>query len=330
MATQLLTAAGSNYFMDVYLGTDRMLAYFDTSGHDDQTLREVHDLQPTDEFLQWGLRKGVFKQDHQGKVTRGTNWGNPRIFCDSDAEFQRLRESVSATYGFDNAGPRPANQVSLEARANQAVAREATYAELQTDILNDCSYRVFATAASNKIAHLNDPSLGARLDEGLRAKLTAENKDVQIVVSDGLSAEAIHANLPDLLRVVLDGLRAHQLSWGDPIIAPYGRVKLAESIGNALQARLVINLIGERPGGDALASRSMSAYLAYRLADAKIQQAAAQYSGNSEIQYEFTLISNIYSAGLPPIEAGSLIVEKAIEILQHQAAGNRLENRLQR
>lgn len=31
MATQLLTAAGASYFMDVALNTDRMLAYFDTS-----------------------------------------------------------------------------------------------------------------------------------------------------------------------------------------------------------------------------------------------------------------------------------------------------------
>ena len=37
--TELLTAAGANFFMDVGLNTDRMLAYFDTSGHDDQTLR---------------------------------------------------------------------------------------------------------------------------------------------------------------------------------------------------------------------------------------------------------------------------------------------------
>ena len=37
MATELLTAAGANYYMDVALNTDRMLAYFDTSGHDDQT-----------------------------------------------------------------------------------------------------------------------------------------------------------------------------------------------------------------------------------------------------------------------------------------------------
>ena len=53
MATQLLTAAGANYYMDVHLNTDRMLAYFDTSGHDVQTLREVHDRQPTAEYLAW-------------------------------------------------------------------------------------------------------------------------------------------------------------------------------------------------------------------------------------------------------------------------------------
>ena len=52
MATELLTAAGANFFMDVYLGTDRMLAYFDTSGHDDQTLREIYDLRPAPEFLE--------------------------------------------------------------------------------------------------------------------------------------------------------------------------------------------------------------------------------------------------------------------------------------
>jgi len=34
VATQLLAAAGANYFMDVHLTVDRMLAYFDTSGHD--------------------------------------------------------------------------------------------------------------------------------------------------------------------------------------------------------------------------------------------------------------------------------------------------------
>ena len=37
------------------------------------------------------------------------------------------------------------------------------------------------------------------------------------------------------------------------------------------------------------------------------------------------MISNIYSGGLIPVEAGSVIAEKAWQILEKQAAGNRLE-----
>jgi ethanolamine ammonia-lyase large subunit len=326
MATQLLTAAGSNYFMDVYLGADRMLAYFDTSGHDDQTLREVHKLKPAPEFLRWAVARGIFVEDEQSNVSRGPNWGDPRSFCESDAEFQRLRESVPAAYGFENSGPRPANDVSRTMRANQAVAREATYAELRFDALVSFSYRVLDTAAHDKEAHLNYPDLGTRLDEQALGQLSPENNDVQIVVSDGLSAEAVHHNIVELLQVLVDGLHSHNLSLGQHIVAPYGRVKLAESIGDALQAKLVINLIGERPGGDALASRSMSAYLAYRLSDPDMQKQAALFSGNPDIRYEFSLISNIYVAGLPPVEAGSVVAEKAVEILNSKAAGNRLES----
>src|SRR4029079_15070369 len=60
IATQLLTAAGANYYMDVCLGVDRMLAYFDTSGHDDQTLREIHGKEPTAEYLDSALSRGIF------------------------------------------------------------------------------------------------------------------------------------------------------------------------------------------------------------------------------------------------------------------------------
>src|SRR3989441_13216458 len=51
IASELLTAAGASYFMDVGLNIDRLLAYFDTSGHDDQTLREVHERRSAPEFL---------------------------------------------------------------------------------------------------------------------------------------------------------------------------------------------------------------------------------------------------------------------------------------
>ncbi len=325
MATELLTAAGCNFYMDVYLNTDRMLAYFDTSGHDDQTLREIHGLKPAPEYLRWAISRGIFIQDENGEVSRGPNWGNPRIFCQSDSEFQRLTESLPASYGYDNAGPRPTNKVARIVKANQAIAREAIYADLREKDLGGITLRVLPTAAPDKHTHLGNPELGSRLSDEVLKKLSAENKDVQIVISDGLSAEAIHHNIPELLPVLTDGLAARQLSTGQPILAPLGRVKLAESIAEALHAKVIILLIGERPGGDALASRSMSAYLAYRINDESTRQAAITFSGNSDIAFENTVISNIYAGGLPALEAGGVIIEKVLEILKFKAAGNRLE-----
>ena len=104
--------------MDVDLNTDRMLAYFDTSGHDDQTLREVHGLEPAPEFLEWALGRGIFARDEDGTVVRGPRWGDPRSSAvrTSSAELERL----PAAYGFENAGPRPADAVSRALRANVA------------------------------------------------------------------------------------------------------------------------------------------------------------------------------------------------------------------
>ena len=334
MATELLTAAGANFFMDVYLGTDRMLAYFDTSGHDDQTLRETYSLKPADEFLSWAISKGIFIEDDEGNVLRGANWGNPKIFCTNNdqfnvSEFQRLLESVPAIYGFENAGSRPTNRITRLIKINQAIGREAIYADLRPAEIGNIRLRELHTAASNKTEHLNDPTLGTILADSELRSLKPEYNDVQLVISDGLSAEAVHHNIPELLPVLLDGLNSRKIKTGQPILAPFGRVKLAESIGNALSAQLVVTLIGERPGGDALASRSMSAYFAYRLNDQKTQLKAASYSGNAYIQYEYSVLSNIYNGGLPPIEAGSVIAEKIFEILHYQAAGNRLGHLLQ-
>lgn len=329
MATELLTAAGANFFMDVYLGADRMLAYFDTSGHDDQTLREIYQLRPAPEYLAWAIERGIFVEDDERNIQRGPNWGDPKIFCDSVREYQQLQASVPACYGFDNAGARPVNQIARTLKANQAVGREAIYADLRPAEIGNISLRELHTSASNKAEHLNDPALGASISVDELSQLTPEYQDVQIVISDGLSAEAIHHNIPTLLPVLMDGLNSRHLKIGQPILAPFGRVKLAECIGDALQAKLVVTLIGERPGGDALASRSMSAYFSYRLTDVSTQTAAAQFSGNPEMRYEYSVLSNIYSGGLPPMEAGSVIAEKIFEILRHQAAGNRLEYLLQ-
>jgi ethanolamine ammonia-lyase large subunit len=329
MATQLLASAGANYYMDVYLNNDRMLAYFDTSAHDNQSLREVHGRTPTPEFLEWALARGIFKKSDAGAVVRGPNWGNPRIFCASEAEFEELLRVTPAMYGFENAGPRPANHVSRTLRSNQALARQAIIRELNLDQLHEIADFLFLeTEARDKESHLNSPHLGARLSARSEAELDDSESDVQVIVADGLSAEAVHANLADLYPVLVDGLESRDLRLARPIAVRYARVKLAEHIAECTGTALTILLIGERPGGDALASRSLSAYMAYQLVDEAARSDAARFSGNATIRFEYTVISNIYSGGLLPVEAGSVIAEKAWQILEKHAAGNRLEKML--
>jgi len=334
MATEMLTAAGANFFMDVCLNTDRMLAYFDTSGHDNQTLREIYDKEPAPDYLVWALDRGIFRRNADGHLVRGENWGNPRMFCQSNAELDDLLRVTPSVPGFlpkDHAGPRPTNDITREIRRHQAVGREAIQSELDLARLSSVAdFRIVKTKALDKASHLNHPDFGAEpglaIDSENAVQLTPEHTDIQIVVSDGLSADAVHHNLEDIFPVLLSGLKAHGFKLGRHILAPYGRVKLAEPIAKALGARCVILLIGERPGGSALASRSLSAYLVYHLLDKDDQLQAAKFSGNVDIQFEYSVLSNIYEAGTPAVEAGSVIVEKVEQMLRCRAAGNRLES----
>jgi ethanolamine ammonia-lyase large subunit len=323
MATALLAAAGASYYMDVPLGADRMLAYFDTSGHDVQTLRELHGRRPGAEYLRWAISRGIF-EEQGGQLARGPRFGDVRALCASDAELAELWRATPIAPGFGVAGPRPESRVSREVRLHQAVAREAASSELSVDALAGAgagAFRLVSTQARTRAEHLGSPHRGAQLADECAAALAPEPHPVAILISDGLSAEAVHQNVPELLPVLVDGLAAHAITAGAPLLARHGRVKLAEAVAAHLGARVVVHLIGERPGGDAASSRSLSAYLCLRT--------RASASDPDRLPFEYTVISNIYAdGGLPPVEAAAVIVEKVTQILAHDAAGNRLEARL--
>jgi ethanolamine ammonia-lyase large subunit len=76
MATMLLGMAGSNYYMGVPHGDDIMLAYQDTSYHDDATLRELLGRTPAPEFFEWLKRHELM--DECGRLT--SRGGDASIF----------------------------------------------------------------------------------------------------------------------------------------------------------------------------------------------------------------------------------------------------------
>jgi ethanolamine ammonia-lyase large subunit len=66
MATMLLSLAGANYYMGVPVGDDVMLAYQDTSYHDDACLRELLNKTPAPEFFDWCKRYEIL--DENGRL----------------------------------------------------------------------------------------------------------------------------------------------------------------------------------------------------------------------------------------------------------------------
>lgn len=72
--------------------------------------------------------------------------------------------------------------------------------------------------------------------------------DVAFVVADGLSALAIGSHAVPFLARVVPALRAEGWSVAPLVVVSQGRVAVADEVGQLLRARLVVILIGERPG----------------------------------------------------------------------------------
>jgi ethanolamine ammonia-lyase small subunit len=84
--------------------------------------------------------------------------------------------------------------------------------------------------------------------------------DLAVVIADGLSAAAVEEHAVPLLAELLPLLDA-ATTVAAPVVALQARVALGDHVGQALGARLVLVLIGERPGLSA--SDSLGAYLTW-------------------------------------------------------------------
>ena len=73
-------------------------------------------------------------------------------------------------------------------------------------------------------------------------------KQAAIVVADGLSALAVHKHTAPFLARLEEQTHAEGWSLSPVILVEQGRVAVADEIGQLLGAKMVVILIGERPG----------------------------------------------------------------------------------
>jgi len=109
---------------------------------------------------------------------------------------------------------------------------------------------------------------------------------------------------------------AEQRGWkvGRPFIIRYCRVGIMNQIGELLKPKVVVLLIGERPG---LASaESLSAYMAFR-------------PGAGDNDARRNLISNIHARGVPCEAAAERIANLAAQMIEQQASGVQVKEALE-
>lgn len=115
------------------------------------------------------------------------------------------------------------------------------------------------SAATDRDHFLQRPDLGRRLDlasrellvhEGATASGTLEERafDLAFVVADGLSALAIEQNAAPFLAALYRRMANEGWKVAPVCVVRQARVAIGDEIGQALGAKAVVVLIGERPG----------------------------------------------------------------------------------
>lgn len=195
------------------------------------------------------------------------------------------------------AGPAYRTETLLRLRADHAAARDAVGAEV--DLLRDFGrervdgFLLFnaQTRATSKAEYLRRPDLGRKLGDESRELVRTRcprERDLQVVIGDGLSATAVAAQAPALLDRLHAAAVARGWSFGRPFLVRYCRVGVMNDVGDLLAPVVLVLLIGERPG--LATAESLSAYLAYR-----------PRAGHTDA--DRNLVSNVHARGVGPDDA---------------------------
>lgn len=219
----------------------------------------------------------------------------------------------AARLGIWRTGTRYLTKVALKFRADHAVAKDAVYAELPKNFAENNGWIQLYTKAKDKEEYLLRPDLGRQLcDESLQVvrQQGTQNCDVQIIVADGLSPWAAERHAKPMVDELKKLFTQANMSVGEVFCVKYSRIAIQDVIGEALNAKVSMIILGERPGlggGD-----SLSNYMIY---GPKVGAVNALKS----------MISNIHPGGYSPRQAAELTVSMVKKMFEQKCSGIELK-----
>lgn len=237
---------------------------------------------------------------------------------------EKIRARTPARVLADRTGAAYRTATQLRLRQDHAAARDAVGAEFTLERDLDAGFvarwKLFcvSTMAASKEEFLRRPDLGRRFNELARSHLAVHcplHADLQIVIGDGLSVTAVSTQVPPLLPMLAEKAQSRGWTLGHLFAVQYCRVGVMNDIGELLQPKVVVLLIGERPG--LATAESLSAYMAY-------QPRVGHNDSNRN------LISNIHPRGVDTGAAALRIIDLAEQMMQHQTSGVAIKEELPR
>ncbi len=216
---------------------------------------------------------------------------------------------TTALLGIGHVGTRYATDVVLQFQAELAVAHHAVATELPEAWAEASGFVALTSRVTSHREFLLRPDLGRRLSEASLAhwrQRAERGADVQIILADGLSAEACMGSGKALYEALRAACVARGLTVGTAVCARFARVWLQDEIGQEAGAKVCVILLGERPGlgtGDGL-----SAYLVH---DPRV----------GKTDGDRNMMSNIHPRGTPPERAAPMLAALAAAMIAQGTSG---------
>jgi ethanolamine ammonia-lyase small subunit len=180
--------------------------------------------------------------------------------ADPENPLLELRRLTPARIALGRTGTSMPTSAQLDFQYAHAQARDAVHLPFDSAGLSaqlaerGRASLLLHSAATDRNSYLQRPDLGRKLsDESAQtlrdyALANPGGVDLAIVVADGLSALAVHRHTLPFLARMEDQIVNDGWSVSPVILVEQGRVAVADEIGELLGAKMVVILIGERPG----------------------------------------------------------------------------------
>jgi ethanolamine ammonia-lyase large subunit len=320
VTSRVVERAAPAYLMAVAGNADPMLGYLTTSFRDHPHLRQKTGRRISS-AMDARLRTLGAASAAQLYAAYEKAGGDPRS-TDSLIEEGNRALATLRERGFDLGVAAPDARVE----AIYTHARRALYARMEPLVIRDACPRHLLTrsTAVDRDDYLAHPAAGEQLRAAdvvsVRALYPGRRPQVQVVVSDGLNANAVNEHARTLVPALRQGLKQLLCDVGDTdVVIENGRVRAGYHVGELLGPEVVVHVIGERPG---TGINTASAYLTYG------RDTAGRSRWSRGLDHACTTaVCGIHPGGTAPDAAAEAIVRLVARMLEQRASGVSLAHR---